>query len=337
LRVKAVASSFKKLVVESSLEDFQFQPRNKDQVSYYKCIATPERRLGADTMVTLHELAYSLPEFVWSIKTFPDFVACFGMPSMVNLVQSCNSVLLSYDTTFQLGDFYLSVMVLKLSAFHEEPSIPVGFVLHDRKFQTVHEEFCHQLNRRLKVKSNVVLVSDGEAAITSAFRVCYPKWFLVNCWNHILTDVEMWLKRHDGKKSDIEVYKSNVRELLQCTSAGEMNTKFSTLEPSWSESFKTYYNSHLLDRVETAYTGYLQSVGLQKNSITTNMSESLNFVIKDFQSWQESTADICLLSMYRLQLYYRVVILRSVEGFGPYSLLVDHDAGKPISEIMLYR
>jgi len=53
----------------------------------------------------------------------------------------------------------------------------------------------------------------------------------------------------------------------------------STLEPAWSEAFKTDYNSYLANRLQTAYAGYLMSIALNTN-ITRNMSESLNFVIK---------------------------------------------------------
>jgi hypothetical protein len=327
LRQNADKRNLKDIVVETVGESIQFQPRNTSQMQYYKSIGNPERKLGSDTMVSLHELAYSIPEYVWSIRTFPDMTVCFGIPSLLSLVQHCSSVFLSYDTTFNLGDFYLSVLTLKLSVFNEDPIVPIAFVLHERKFQSVHSEFCELLSRRIKTERDVVLVTDGESAIVSAFKNSLPRWKFVNCWNHILTDVEVWLKRHQGKGSDITVYKSSIRELLQCNSAAELAKKMKTLEPTWSEAFKTYYTSNLLKRVETAYTGYLKTVGLHTNGITTNMSESLNFVIKQFQGWKENTADICLLSLYRLQLYYRTIIGRSLDGFGPFTLRSDHDAG----------
>ena len=211
--------------------------------------------------------------------------------------------------------------------FDEAPTIPIAFVIHDRKFEAVHYEFCQELRRRLKASSQVVLVTDGEAAIVNAFNKSNTEWVLVNRWNHILSDIEIWVKRHEGKGCDVAVYKSNVRELLNCQSVTELTAKMTTLEPTWSEAFKMYYSSHLVDRVETAYTGYLHSVGLQTTSITTNMSEALNFVIKEFEGWKENTADICLLSLYRLQLYYQTLINRSVDGFGPFSLSADQDAG----------
>jgi len=162
--------------------------------------------------------------------------------------------------------------------FEEGPTFPTAFVIYDRKIKAVHFEF---------------------------FEESYKQWVMMKCWNHILRDIEMVVKRHEGKGCDVAVYKSYVRELLNCRSVVELTTKMSTLEPTWSEAFKTYYNSHLVNRVEKAYAGYLHSVGLQTSSITTNMSEALNFVIKEFQGWKENTADICLLSLYHLQLYYK--------------------------------
>jgi len=40
----------------------------------------------------------------------------------------------SYDTTFNVGEYYLSTLVVKLPIFEEEPSFPVAFGLDERKF-----------------------------------------------------------------------------------------------------------------------------------------------------------------------------------------------------------
>lgn len=320
LRLHASNTGFKKLLVKSSNDGHQFQPRNGRQMQYYKSIAAPERKIGADTIVALHELAYAIPDYIWSIKTYPDLVVCFGLLPLVNLINSGLCTFLSYDTTFNLGDFYLSVLVLKLSAFKESPSIPVAFVLHDRKFKTVHSEFGEQLRMKMKSTSvDITLVTDGEAAIVTAMKSCFPKWHLVNCWNHILSDIEMWLKRHDGTGSDVIIYKATVRELLTCTTAAELSSKLSTVKQTWSAAFVTYYEDCLADKIMISYVGHLRSLGLQFDSMTTNMSESLNFVIKDFQGWKESTADVCLFALYQLQLYYMKQISRSRDGYGPYT------------------
>jgi hypothetical protein len=62
----------------------------------------------------IDEMAYMLPEFVWSIRTYADLVVCFGLPQVVDLVKQCPEIFLSYETTFNLGDFYLSSLTAKL-------------------------------------------------------------------------------------------------------------------------------------------------------------------------------------------------------------------------------
>lgn len=170
IRTAAGHKNFKDLLVDAREEDINFQPRNHRQLQYLK---GSERKFGPDPIIALHELAYMLPNFVWSIRTFPDLVVCFGMPSMLELLADCSRLLLSYDTTFNLGDFYLSVLVAKLSTMIESPCLPVAFVLHERKFQSVHMEFCLSLRSRLKRLPQTFLVTDGEAGIVNSFKTVY--------------------------------------------------------------------------------------------------------------------------------------------------------------------
>lgn len=318
---KGATTNFKNLLVKSAKDEHQFQPRNGRQVQYYKSISTPNRKFGADTIVSLHELAYAMPDYIWSIESYPDLVACFGLQPILDLINSTSSTLWSYDTTFKLGDFYLSVLVVKLSDYKESPTIPACFVIHDRKFQSVHAKLCEHLTIRMKSRSSGInLVTDGEEAIVAAFSKAFPNWSLLSCWNHIETDIEMWVKRHDGKASDAVVYKSNIKELLRSDSMSTMLSKLSTIKPSWSQAFVQYYDTCVAKKVTASYSGRLRQLGLSCDSITTNLSESLNFVIKDFQGWKENTADVCLFSLFQLQQYYLTQITRSADGFGPYTL-----------------
>jgi transposase-like protein len=71
----------------------------------------------------------------------------------------------------------------------EMPCIAVAFVLHERKFEAVHREFCENSKKRLSCVSTPTVVSDGEIAIVNAFKTVFPTWHIVGCWNHIFTDV----------------------------------------------------------------------------------------------------------------------------------------------------
>jgi hypothetical protein len=76
--------------------------------------------------------------FVWTISSFPDLVVTCGLQFMCEIVQKSSVILMSYDTTFNLGDFYVSVLVAQIGSFVQQPVIPVAFVIHERKFQSVH-------------------------------------------------------------------------------------------------------------------------------------------------------------------------------------------------------
>ena len=52
-----------------------------------------------------------------------------------------SSQLLSHDTTFQLGDIYVSVLLMCHTLFEDAPVMPVCFLLHERKLGSAHEEF----------------------------------------------------------------------------------------------------------------------------------------------------------------------------------------------------
>ena len=95
----------------------------------------------------MHELAYDLGSFVKIITTYPDFIIVCGLDEilqdleMVLKVDSDLPQLLSYDTTFQLGDFNLSPLLYRHVTFKKSPVVPALFLIHERKFQDVHEIF----------------------------------------------------------------------------------------------------------------------------------------------------------------------------------------------------
>ena len=96
------------------------------------------------------------------------------------------------------------------------PSCRVAFVLHERKFDRVHEVFFWNVRDKIPSLKQCRMVTDGESAIIKAVSSVMPEWKLVTCWNHILTDVEFWLKKHGASADEIAVYKNQMYELLRC-------------------------------------------------------------------------------------------------------------------------
>ena len=191
-------------------------PRNVQQLRNLRFRVINSKHLSRDSLYNLHELGYDIPGFVWKVTTLPDLACVCGMQEMLEefdrvlLLGDCGQVL-SYDTTFQLGDFYVSSLIFRHLIFKDKPCIPVAFLLHERKFAHTHVELFHVMRERvpsLRKLSTIPLVTDGEQTIIAAIRnkLSLPNINLVRCWNHIIRDIQSWLKQHEGKATHLSFY-----------------------------------------------------------------------------------------------------------------------------------
>ena len=128
--------------------------------------------MSCGALVNLHELAYDQGDFVYKITTYPDLVVvCGSKPLLSELdriikVNSDHPVLLSYDTTFKLGDFYVSPLLFKHVLFVEAPVMPATFLIHERMLPAAHKESLS------KVKEPVPIVTDDEVGICQEIDKC---------------------------------------------------------------------------------------------------------------------------------------------------------------------
>ena len=170
-------------------------PRNVEQIR--NIIHRNQTRLSRDALYNLHEFAYD-SNFIHRITTFPDVsVVCYN-PALVEVFNSLLSsptesskptVTLTYDTTFNLGDFYVSVLLFRQTDFDPSPIVPLAFLIHERKLQATHEDFfshfksiCPKLDRAV----NLIMVTDNETAITNSITMTFPNLSTFLCWNHLL-------------------------------------------------------------------------------------------------------------------------------------------------------
>lgn len=129
-------------------------PRNQKQVRNLQSRFRQRLRISHDSLYNLHELSYDLDQFVHKIITYPDLVVICGFKPMLKeidrLLQSSSSCqLLSYDTTFKLGDFYLSPLLFRNVLFTKSPVMPALFMLHERKLRITHNEMMRVVTREL--------------------------------------------------------------------------------------------------------------------------------------------------------------------------------------------
>jgi len=127
-------------------------PRNVEQIRNTKKIQRNLARLSHYALYNVHELAYD-SNCIHYIVTYPVLsVICYN-PDLVEVFNSLLSsftdqdkptVTVTYDTPFNLGDFYVSVLLFRETEFDPSPIVPLAFLLHERKLQSTHDEFFSQ-------------------------------------------------------------------------------------------------------------------------------------------------------------------------------------------------
>ena len=159
-------------------------PRNPKQISNVQAKERQKTCFSHDVLYNLHETAFHLDGYVSKIVTYPDLLAIYKLKSILNELNRIiyagtqSPILLSYDTTFKLGDFYVSPLLFRHVLFEQNSKIPAAFVVHERKFQSVHKEFIKFVSQQLpalsKVKVSVLIVVDDEAGLCHAIDNCLP-------------------------------------------------------------------------------------------------------------------------------------------------------------------
>jgi hypothetical protein len=223
---------YKEAVSEVPLNAVTDVPRNLKQIQNLKEKSKQDSRISRDSINNLHEMAYNFPGFIHQIFTYPDLVVVAGLQEMLDtlgqcLSSKCKHQLLSYDTTFSLGEFYVSPLLFRHVAFNEEPVMMVAVLVHERKLQLHHEAFFKTILKSLKNTRNVPIATDEEPALVNAIR--QTNLFRVGCHRHLRDDVDRWVDGHEGKKVDRISYVDEVVQLLECETSDKAK------QVRWSE------------------------------------------------------------------------------------------------------
>ena len=256
------------------------KPKDLQQVQNLRKKVKQENMLSKDAIINAHVIAYDDNGFVWQIQTHPDLLIIIGLKELLNeLSQLYKDVdpehLLSYDTTFQLGDFYLSALLYKHTAFLEKPAVPALFLIHNRKYEEHHKRLFDELKKHVSEKRlhQKVIAVDNEKAITNAIvkSDTYFKLVIANCWRHAGKDVEHWVSKHEGSKKDQLFYKDELFDILKSKTVSEMKEKICEKRKKWSEAFVQYFEDQIEPRLENMAICMLEGkVEMDESGITTN-------------------------------------------------------------------
>ena len=273
-------------------------------------------------------MAIDLPEFVHKIETHPDLLCiCCHKEVMeefdrVLTLESVSPQLLSYDTTFNLGDFYVSVLTFRHTLFVECPVVPAAFLIHERKFHEYHETFFKQCTLLVPTlqKTRKPIVTDDEKGIVASIQKVLPNLKWLRCWNHLLRDVRRWLQKRDAPSEDVDVYISGLRKLFHKPSLSEYQAELDKMMQTWSAPYAEYSNTYINADVMSVGRWELEQVGLYNpySGITNNQSEGLNHVLQSLEGWHGLPLDCLMLSFYYLQGYYLSEISCGQNGLGTF-------------------
>ena len=144
---------YRQLVSQPSHLSAVLAPRNVKQIRNAQQSQRQAFRLSHDSVYNLFELAYDSCGFVHKIESYPDLVVICGLQSLIdelNRIIAANlefTNLLSYDTTFCLGDIYVSSFLFRHVIFESSPVIPAHFYFTCRNLNQ-HMRYLWLLSRK---------------------------------------------------------------------------------------------------------------------------------------------------------------------------------------------
>ena len=69
------------------------------------------------------------------------------------------------------------------------------------------------------------LVTDKEVAIREAVKIEMPGILLLRCWNHLFSNINEWIRKHDGKRIDQGFYLNEIKYLIKSDTKEEYEKK----------------------------------------------------------------------------------------------------------------
>lgn len=134
-----------------------------------------------------------------------------------NLPNQC----LAYDTTYDMGDFYVSIITFRQTEFVSSPVTPLIFLIHERKWEWLHQflfwrllQLVPELNSK-KVVERTIIVTDEETAIVNAVKKYLPNMPRFRCWIHAWKNIKKKLRDLGiSKKENLKEYKGDFIKLL---------------------------------------------------------------------------------------------------------------------------
>lgn len=238
---------------------------------------------------------------------------------------------LHYDTLFNVGDYYLSMLCFRHGLFMGNPIVPVAFFVHSRRYHCDHIDFLSSITDTVSslLVKQVNIVTDREFQFNSVFPIGNQLF----CWIHLENDLLWYLKNNcNATPEELSYYVNSWRELVFNDSEVEFDRELERLENTdrflSNQKICAYFTNNLIPSFKAhAAIWKLKAAGVADfvKGITNNPSESMNAVLRRLKNWKQVRLDVITISLYQLSIYYYREIERSFHQCGKWVVKDEFD------------
>ena len=311
--------------------------KNLQQVYNVQHNQRVQKEIGPDKILNILEINSNIDEFIHEFKLIPELQIIFGSKEALKYCQCLLDFsrrnpdaeqCLSYDTSFNLGDFFLSVLTMRNIFMKEKCTFPMLFHITETKREKRHNEFFFWLNNNFNIKNidKLPICSDREIGIYKS--ILFNELNLCLCTLHLIRDVKLWsdkkIKKNLLKKDEANNLIRYIEAMIDC----DTKDKFNKVNDKFFQKFENnkliidYYVKYLKKDIEFYCAKFYTKkfAAFKKDRPTTNQSESMNKVIKQVTDHKEVPIDKILLILHNFQNYYINEFHRALNGLGQYKI-----------------
>ena len=179
------------LAASPSKRKQSLRARNKMQVKNTKKALKKEHSFeDEETLLVYHSMLHT-KNLPWYNRKDGLLHCLSKIPEMDHhfneVIRSTKSIVLSYDTTFELGPYFVSILVFRHPSLRGHPAIPLRFLWHETKKLLGHDMTFSDISDSFPRLHNIntVVITDREAAFKKAREQHLPNAQQFYCFLHI--------------------------------------------------------------------------------------------------------------------------------------------------------
>nr|CAH0105367.1 unnamed protein product [Daphnia galeata] len=316
---------------ERSIND---SPKEKKQIrntpKVHRKIPSKAERSSHDVADAIYNLYSCETDFVSDFQIAPYLlIICFDKNTVSELREfikrdDLTTQCLTYDTTFAIGELYLSVLTFRQPEFEDNPVIPLMYMIYERDVPEVHNTFFMRFAEAVpefSTPQRMIITSNEEVAITNAIAKHCPDVPRLRCWQHALQNIKLKLQIFNiTERQEVQQYESDFIRLLNQDSAGKYKSLLAQMYlKRWKKEFSDYFDMAIDPDMNRMGAWALRPFGISLQTATS--SESFSGIMKRLSetNWNKSSVDLLASSLLKITDFFNVRVARSRYRLADYA------------------